>query len=259
MVKKTPRRFDGTLEELKNFVRNDLRITGEWSFDEKNNKDVFRVKGGKFNGATINWWASKKTINFQAAPNTQEQLKSLYDEKYKPSDGSDGHVVQHKSTPAGQGRKIFIVYGHDNVAKEQLELILRRLDLDPFILGNTSGGGQTIIEALEGKIGRDYSSDFGIVLMTPDDKGYAQKEGESKIEPRARQNVVLEAGMLLSSLTRARVVFMVKGHLEKPSDLDGVITLNFNDHVKEITQKLVERLREAEFKIDPNKASSASN
>jgi len=32
-----------------------------------------------------------------------------------------------------------------------------------FCLMNSSGGGKTIIEALEGKIGRDYSSDFGIV------------------------------------------------------------------------------------------------
>jgi len=41
---------------------------------------------------------------------------------------------------------------------------------------NSSGGGKTIIEALEGKIGRDYSSDFGIVLITPDDVGYAKKK-----------------------------------------------------------------------------------
>jgi len=48
---------------------------------------------------------------------------------------------------------------------------------------NSSGGGKTIIEALEGKSGRDYSSDFGIVLMTPDDVGYAKKDGPEKAEP----------------------------------------------------------------------------
>jgi predicted nucleotide-binding protein len=41
-----------------------------------------------------------------------------------------------------------------------------------------------IIEALEGQIGRDFTSDFGIVLMTPDDFGYAKKDGQDKAEPR---------------------------------------------------------------------------
>ena len=45
---------------------------------------------------------------------------------------------------------------------------------------NTSGGGKTIIEALEGQIGRDYTSDFGIALMTPDDVGYSKKEGPER-------------------------------------------------------------------------------
>jgi hypothetical protein len=40
---------------------------------------------------------------------------------------------------------------------------------------NSSGEGRTIIEALEGYIGRDFSSDFGIVLMTADDLGYYKR------------------------------------------------------------------------------------
>jgi predicted nucleotide-binding protein len=80
----------------------------------------------------------------------------------------------------------------DSDARDQLELALHRLGLQPFILMNSSGGGKTIIEALEGQIGRDFTSDFGIVLMTPDDFGYAKKEGLDKAEPRARQNVILE-------------------------------------------------------------------
>jgi predicted nucleotide-binding protein len=81
---------------------------------------------------------------------------------------------------AAIARQIFIVHGHDPAARDQLELALHRLGLEPFVLMNTSGGGKTIIEALEGKIGRDYSSDFGIVLMTPDDLGYAKKDGPDR-------------------------------------------------------------------------------
>ncbi|MBC7822132.1 MAG: nucleotide-binding protein, partial [Planctomycetaceae bacterium] len=118
--------------------------------------------------------------------------------------------------------------------------------------------GKTIIEALEGHIGRDYSSDFGIVLMTPDDIGYSKADGIDKSEPRARQNVVLETGMLLASLTRSRMALLVKGHLELPSDLQGFIRFNFNDHVREVVPKLCARLREVGIDIDPTKISAAS-
>lgn len=52
---------------------------------------------------------------------------------------------------------------------------------------NSSSGGLTIIEALEGQIEHDYSSAFGIVLMTPDDFGYAKKWcGKSRAEGAAK-------------------------------------------------------------------------
>ena len=155
-------------------------------------------------------------------------------------------------------KHIFIVHGHDSAARDQLELALHRLGLKPFILMNTSGGGKTIIEALEGKIGRDFTSDFGIVLMTPDDFGYSKKDGDKKVEPRARQNVILEAGMLLASLTRLRMAIVVKGHLEMPSDLHGIIHLAYNDHIKEIVPKLCERLKEAGFDLEANQISAAT-
>ena len=138
------------------------------------------------------------------------------------------------------------------------KLALHRLGLKPFILMNSSGGGKTIIEALEGEIGRDFRSDFGIVLMTPDDFGYAQRDGEVKREPRPRQNVVLEAGMLLASLTRSHIAILVKGHLEMPSDLHGVINLAYNGHIREIVPKLCQRLKEAGFAIDSNQIAAAT-
>ena len=159
---------------------------------------------------------------------------------------------------ARKPKHIFIVHGHDSDARDQLELALHRLGLKPFILMNSSGGGRTIIEALEGQIGRDFTSDFGIVLMTPDDFGYAKKDGDKKVEPRARQNVLLEAGMLLASLTRSRMAIVVKGHLEMPSDLQGIIHHAYNDHVKEIIPKLCQRLKEAGFDLDPHQIAAAT-
>ena len=97
-----------------------------------------------------------------------------------------------EGTAMSTNRKIFVVYGHDETAKLQLEALLRRWDLTPIILDQQASAGQTIIEKLE-----EYSKDVGyaIVLATPDDEGKAKTE--SALKSRVRQNVVLELGMFL--------------------------------------------------------------
>ncbi|EKT55746.1 TIR domain-containing protein [Providencia sneebia] len=158
-------------------------------------------------------------------------------------------------------KKIFIVHGHDHASKEQLELILHKLGLtEQFILQNTGGSGLTIIEELEKEIGKNQiGTRFGIVLLTPDDIGYSQKDGEEAKQPRPRQNVVLEMGMLLSSLGRENVAILQKQHLEQPSDANGILYLHFNDHVKETVPRLAQRLQKSGFIIDSDKIASASS
>lgn len=121
-------------------------------------------------------------------------------------------------------------------------------------------GGLTIIEALEKEIGqKPDQARFGIVLLTPDDMGYAKRDGDSHAAPRARQNVVLEMGMLISAVGRPNVSILKKGHLEVPSDASGILYLPFNDHVKETVPKLASRLREVGFALDPEAISNASS
>ena len=145
---------------------------------------------------------------------------------------------------------IFVVHGRDYEARDQLELVLRRLGLEPFVLQVTGGGGDTLIEALERMIGKSAQSSFGIVLVTPDDMGYLKSEKAEDAKPRARQNVIMEMGMLLSSLTRRRCAILQKGFVELPSNMGGVITIPFNDHVREAVPKLVQRLQDVGFKLD---------
>ena len=151
------------------------------------------------------------------------------------------------------------MHGHDTEALNQLELILRRLELEPFILQNTAGGGLTIIEALEKEIGpRPGAARFGIVLLTPDDVGYASSDGATHAKPRARQNVVLEMGMLISAIGRQNVLILKKGDIEIPSDAHGIIYAQFTAHVKEIIPKLVLRLHTARFELSADAIGKAS-
>jgi hypothetical protein len=45
------------------------------------------------------------------------------------------------SDPINADSKIFVVHGRDHTARDQLELILHRLGLAPYVLQVTGGGG----------------------------------------------------------------------------------------------------------------------
>lgn len=217
-------------------------------------------------GALVNWYPSTGTISVQGKAVPKKRLQDAWND-YKGVSGAMA-VAERPTAVAGglqppeaaTNKKVFVVHGHDAASREQLELVIHKLGLDPFVLANTGGGGLTIIEALEREIGpKEGQARFGIVLLTPDDLGYAKKDGPEKAEPRARQNVVLEMGMLVAAIGRSRVAILKKGHLEVPSDANGILYLPFNDHVRETVPRLADRLRDAGFVLNPQKITLASS
>lgn len=140
-------------------------------------------------------------------------------------------VEDHPPEGKSPSEEVFVVYGHDQEARDQLENMLRRWGLEPLILENLPSKGQTIIEKLE-----SYTAkvDFGVVLATPDDKGHRAGHPDEE-SYRVRQNVVLELGMLLSLLGRERVAILLKdqGEMERPSDIQGLIYIPFSDDLEE--------------------------
>lgn len=55
---------------------------------------------------------------------------------------------------------------------------------------------------------------------------------ETKVHPRyrARQNVVFEHGFLMAKLGRENVCALVKGVIETPNDISGVVYVDFDAH-----------------------------
>lgn len=236
--------FHGSIEELQTAVSS-TGLIGEWKGNPATNSYQFKARTGEI----LNWWPSKGTLQYQG----------------KNIDGFRAALSAHLSgvTPAvirpianENGKRIFIVHGHDTAARDQLELILMRLGLQPFILQNSDAGSKTIVEALEVNIYKE--SALGIILMTPDDYGYSKTQTEADRQPRARQNLILEMGMVMASLGRERMLILKKGALELPSDAAGILYHEFNDHVKEIVPKLVQRLQQLGFEIDTTKIAAAS-
>jgi predicted nucleotide-binding protein len=233
-------KFHGELEDLQHAVEGTGRV-GTWE-NGKGGQHCFRARTGE----VLTWWPSKGTLLCQGHEPTafEADVATLL--------GSP--LPAQKTSP--EEKTIFVVHGHDREARDQLELILRRLGLEPFILQNSDGGGKTIVEALEQHIYREAS--FGIVLLTPDDYGYSQSETDADRKPRARQNVILELGMVMAALGRERLAILQKGAVERPSDTDGILRIEFNHHVREIVPKLVQRLQAAGFEIGAQKIAAAS-
>ncbi len=155
-----------------------------------------------------------------------------------------------RAAPPGT-RKVFVVYGHDDPARTSLEAMLRRWGLEPLILDQLTSGGQTIIEKLE-SVRRE--ADFAIVLATPDDEGHRKDHPEEKAF-RARQNVVLELGMMLSVLGRSKVAIVLKTdvNMERPSDIHGLIYVPFKEDLREAALVLAKEINGQGIPIDLSK------
>ena len=252
-------KFSGTPEDLEIIVSAIGRTIQ--SAEDKGN--MFQIKTDI--GETINLY---RTGTLQVQGNSA--LTTKFEEDFNQYSGTSSPSpvkvethdaqTQETRTRGSATKEVFVVHGHDETSREQLELVLHKLGIDHFVLQNSGGGGLTIIEALEAKIGQNSKATaFGIVLMTPDDMGYAQNQGADSMQPRARQNAVLEMGMLISSIGRRNMAILVKGHLEKPSDADGILYIAFNNHVKETVPRLANRLKESGFVLNPDKVAHASS
>jgi len=120
-----------------------------------------------------------------------------------------------------QSKKVFIVHGHDDGAKESVARFLERLKLEPIVLHEQPSSGRTVIEKFE--VYADVG--FAVVLLTPDDVGASASEAAETgaLKPRARQNVILELGYFVGRLSRRRVCALYKKGVEMPSDYEGVV------------------------------------
>jgi predicted nucleotide-binding protein len=141
------------------------------------------------------------------------------------------------------GNKIFVVHGHDLEVRESVARLLERLELEAVILEEKPNEGQTIIEKFEAHSDVGYA----IVLLTPDDVGGVD---DQKLQPRARQNVILELGYFVGALSRKRVCALVRKPIELPSDIHGLVWVEWNADWR---FRLAKELKAAGFVIDLNR------
>lgn len=177
-------------------------------------------------------------------------LESMIDEieEYWGEDDTSLGSTDIETMEFSDTSRVFVIHGRDEAARETVARFLEKLGLEPVILHEQANKGRTIIEKFE-----DHADvGFAVVLLTPDDVGGLRGE-QPKLNPRARQNVILELGFFLGKLGRQRVCPLVKGDVETPSDYDGVVYAKLDD-AGSWKMELVRELKAADFDVDANKA-----
>ena len=153
-------------------------------------------------------------------------------------------------------KKIFVVHGRDDTAKNDLkEMLEKELKLEPIILSEQEDEGKTVIEKFENKT---LNIGYAFILLTPDDLGGLKEQIEKNIskptqlkkslKDRARENVILELGYFVGKLSRRRVCCLEKKSAHViPSDLHGLITKRYSSSVRELFLDIKKELEKAGY------------
>lgn len=121
---------------------------------------------------------------------------------------------------------IFIVHGRDTLRAESVaHIVSTATGRRTIILRDEPNMGRTLMEKFE-QHAVDVS--YAIIVLTADDKGGLADEIETR--PRGRQNVIFEMGYFYGLIGRARVSVLLQSGIEKPSDMDGIIYITYDDN-----------------------------
>ena len=185
-------------------------------------------------------------ITINSLKGIQKRLE-LYTE---PSDFQEASANKETSDSSACtfGDKVFIVHGRDDESRYKVALFVKELGLNDIMLDRQPDEG---IIAILDKFEREAKkADFAIALLTPDDVGALKNEAETQLNSRPRQNVVFELGYFISALGREKVCLLIKGEIENPSDLDGMLNKRMDGD--EWKLKVARDMQQAGLPVDLN-------
>ena len=171
----------------------------------------------------------------EACADGLRKTKAIFEVYLEEMQSGDDNRAQHIGVDkkiVNSNNRVFVVHGHDGELKESVARIIEKQGIEAIILSEKANQGRTIIEKFE-----DYSDVGGaICLFTADDIG--REKSKSEGNPRARQNVVFEAGYFMGKLGRDHVVILADNGIELPSDLSGVVYSNRDNWQVELLKEL---------------------
>lgn len=213
-------------------------------------------------------WVGVGVISLGGGPSRAEKIRDLYDDIEKKLQRLSSIkqrlelIPQGSSVPASSipeanvvgsqplNKKVFVVHGHDEVAKTNLEIFLREIGLDPIVLHRQADEGLTIIEKFE----KHSEVGYAFILLTPDEVAYLASEeklpdDERRKELRARPNVVFEFGYFVGKLGRSRTCCLYTGDVTLPSDVNGMIYKKYSSSIEEIAYGVIKDLKAVGYQL----------
>lgn len=163
------------------------------------------------------------------------------------SESSEGNLEE---APPSRSKKVFVVHGHDEVAKTNLEVFLHEIGLEPVVLHRKADEGMTVIEKFE----KHSDVGYAFILLTPDEIAYLKADAgkpddQRKKESRARPNVIFEFGYFVGKLGRSRVCCLYTGDVALPSDVNGMIYKKFGSSIDEVAYSIIKDLKASGYTI----------
>lgn len=149
-----------------------------------------------------------------------------------------------------RSKKVFVVHGHDEIAKTSLEVFLHEIGLEPVVLHRQADEGLTVIEKFE----KHSDVGYAFILLTPDEVAYvvaeaSKPEAQRKTEFRARPNVIFEFGYFVGKLGRSRVCCLYTGNVSLPSDVSGMIYKKYEKSIEDVAYSVIKDLKASGYGV----------
>ena len=146
----------------------------------------------------------------------------------KPTPVSEIKATEHA--------KVLVVYGRDHTTRDMTVKFLKDLGITEIVLHEQIQGESNIIQKIE----ENLHIGLAIVLYTPTGL---------ELKPRAQQHIVFEHGYLIGKLGRRKVCALVKGNVEIPLQINGVVYVPL-DAFNKWQQALSNELIRAGYQIE---------
>lgn len=155
-----------------------------------------------------------------------------------------------EATEVKSNKKVFIVHGHDSGLKNDIDIFLRNIGLEPIVLHRQADEGLTIIEKFE----KHSDVVYAFILLTPDDIAttvelFNSNEPTKNWEFRARQNVIFEFGYFVAKLGRRNVCCIYKEGVMLPNDISGLLYKKVTESIDSIGYEIIKELKNVGLKL----------
>lgn len=175
---------------------------------------------------------------------------------FPPDQDAQDEDIDNGGKTKNRGKDVFIVHGHDEVLRLEVEKVVRGLGLNPIVLKDQANEGMTLIQKFE-KNSDNVS--FVIVLLTADDESSTKKDGKKELH--ARQNVVFEMGYFFHVFRCAdgahRGLFAIlENGVTKPGDVDGLVYQSYSKGDRSWVLSLIKELDAVGVDFDRTKIPS---